>query len=198
MSAIPKAKKKLTEDEYLDIEADAEFKSEFYNGEMFAMAGANLAHNRIKENLSVEIGIRLKGGTCESFSSEMRVKVKPTGLYTYPDIVIVCGEPEIEHRRGLDTLLNPRVVIEVLSKTTEGYDCGSKFRQYKKLSSVKEYVIVSSDRRSIDRFVRQDDEQWLLTTFDKPSGKMVLMSVPVRIPLADVYRGVEFPESPGP
>lgn len=197
MSAIPKAKKKLTEDEYLDLEADAEFKSEFYNGEMFAMAGANRAHNTIKDNLIVEIGIRLKGGTCRTYSSDMRVKVKRTGLYTYPDIVIVCGEPEIEHRRGLDTLLNPRIVIEVLSKTTEGYDRGSKFRQYKRLASVQEYVIVSSDRVCIDRFVRQDDEQWLLTTFDKPSGKMAMASVPVRIPLADIYRDVELPESPG-
>jgi len=197
MSAIPKPKKKLTEDQYLAIEADAEFKSEFYDGEMFAMAGANLSHNSVKDNLILEIGLRLKGGSCRTFSSDMRVKVKRTGLYTYPDIVIVCGEPEIERRGGLDTLLNPQVVIEILSKTTEGYDRGTKFRHYKRMASVKEYLIVCADRGCVDRFVRQDDETWVLTTFDKPSGKMALASVPMRIPLADVYRNVELPESPG-
>ena len=197
MSATPKTKKKLTEDEYLAIEADADYRSEYYNGEMFAMAGANEGHNALKDNLIGELHAPLKDGPCRTYSSDMRVKVKRTGLYTYPDIVIVCGEPEIEHRQGLDNLLNPRVVIEVLSKTTESYDRGTKFRHYKRLASVKEYVIVSSDRLCIDRFVRQDDETWVLTTFDKPSGKMVLESVPVRIPLADIYRGVDLLESPG-
>jgi Uma2 family endonuclease len=198
MSAIRKPRK-LTEEQYLAIEAGAEFKSEFYDGETFAMAGVNLPHIRITRNLSAEIELRLKGGPCESFSSEMRVKVKATGLHTYPDIVIVCGEPEIERRSGLDTLLNPKVIIEIASKSTEGYDRGPKFKQYKRLPSVKEYVIVSSDRISVDRFVRQANGKWLLTTFDKPTGKMILETVPgVRIPLADVYRGVEFPESPGP
>ena len=197
MSAIRKPKKKLTEDEYLVIEAAAEFKSEFYNGEMFAMAGANLAHNTIKENLIVELGARLKGGPCRSYSSDMRVKVKRSGLYTYPDIVIVCGAPEVEKRQGLETLLNPQVVIEVLSKTTESYDRGTKFQLLKKLPAVKEYILVSSDRVNVDRLVRQTDGKWLLTTFDKLTGKMVLETVPVRIPLADVYRGVELPESPG-
>lgn len=198
MSAIRKPRK-LTEEQYLAIEAEAEIRSEFYDGEMFAMAGANFAHNRIKENLSTEIGIRLKGGSCQSFSSEMRVKVKATGLYTYPDIIIVCGEPEFERLSGVDTLLNPRVIIEIASKSTEGYDRGPKFKQYKRLATVKEYHIVSSDRISVDRFVRQANGKWLLSTFDKPTGKMILETVPgVRIPLADVYRGVEFPESPGP
>ena len=198
MSAIRKPRK-LTEEQYLAIEAEAEIRSEFYDGEMFAMAGANFAHNRIKENLSTEIGIRLKGGSCQSFSSEMRVKVKATGLYTYPDIIIVCGEPEFERLGGVDTLLNPRVIIEIASNSTEGSDRGPKFKQYKRLATVKEYHIVSSDRISVDRFVRQANGKWLLTTFDKPSGKMILETVPgVRIPLVDVYRGVEFPESPGP
>ncbi len=119
-------KKKLTEAEYLAIERAAELKSEFYNGEMFAMAGASRQHNEIKENLSLEIGIRLKGGPCRTYSADQRVKIDRTGLYTYPDLLIVCGRAEFDpdHR---DILYNPQVIIEILSKSTESYDRGLKF-----------------------------------------------------------------------
>src|SRR5438067_13931715 len=127
MTAVPKTR--LTPEQYLSIERKAAFKSEYYNGEMFAMAGVSREHSRVKENLIIEIGARLKGGPCRSHSSDMRVKVSRTGLYTYPDIVIVCGDEQYEDD-VFDTLLNPQVVIEVLSPSTEGYDRGKKFRHY--------------------------------------------------------------------
>lgn len=198
MSAIRKPKKKLTEDEYLAIEAVAEVRSEFYDGEMFAMLDSNLSHSRVKTNLVFELGVRCKNGPWQSFSSTMRVKVKQTGFYAYPDVVILHGKPVLEQRHETDTLFNPIVLVEIVTKSTEGYDRGPKFNQFQRLASVKEYHIVSSDRISVDRFVRQANGKWLLTTFDKPTGKMILETVPgVRIPLADVYRDVELPESPG-
>lgn len=193
MTALPK--KKLTEAEYLAIERAAEVKSEFYGGEMFAMAGATPRHNEVKENLIGELYGRLKGGRCRTYSSDQRVKVDRTGLYTYPDLVIVCGKPEFAPNDP-DTLVNPQVVIEILSKTTESYDRGKKFQHYKRLPSVQEYVLVSQDRIQIERLVRQPDETWVLTTFDDPAGEFALATVPVRVPLADVYRGVESLEPP--
>ncbi len=196
MSAIAK-KKKLTEDEYLVIEREAEFKSEFYDGEMFAMAGASRRHNDLQINLIAELHARLKGGKCRVYGSDLRVKVKRTGLYTYPDVVIAC-DPEIEKKLGVETLLNPRVIFEILSKTTEGYDRGTKFQQFQRLPSVKEYVLVSQDRMVVERYVRRPDGTWVLKTFDDPSGQFSLATVKVRIPLADIYRGVELPEEPLP
>jgi Uma2 family endonuclease len=191
MSAV--TKKKLSESEYLAMERAAEFKSEFYDGEMFAMAGAGLLHNRIKDNLIFEIGSCLKGSSCHTYSSDMRVKVERTGLYTYPDILIVCGRPEVDPDQK-DTLFNPQVIIEVLSKSTESYDRGKKFLNYRRLPSLKEYVLVSQEQKLIERFVRQPDDDWLLTTFDDPNGEFALVTVPVRIAMADVFRGVEFLE----
>ena len=194
MSALPK--KKLTEAEYLVIERAAEFRSEFYAGKMFAMAGTSHQHNEVKDNLIVELGSQLKGGSCRTYSSDMRVKVSRTGLYTYPDIVIVCGPPKFEDHTELDTLLNPQVVIEILSKSTAGYDRGKKFLHYQRLASVMEYVLVSQDRMRVERLVRQPDETWVLTTFEDPTGEFSLATVPVRVPMAEIYRGVEPLEPP--
>jgi Uma2 family endonuclease len=194
MTAVPK--KKLTEAEYLAIERDAEFKSEFYNGEMFAMAGASRQHNELKENLSIEIGSRLKGGPCRTYSADQRVKVERTGLYTYPDLLIVCGPPEFELMEGIATLLNPQVVIEVMSPASSANDRGRKFHQFRKLPSLREYVLFAENQPYVERFVRRSDETWLMTIFDDPAGAFSLVTVPVTIPLADVYRGVELPTYP--
>lgn len=197
MSAVPKAK--LTVAEYLATERRAAFKSEFYNGEMFAMAGASVEHNRVSENLSIEIGGRLKGGPCQSFSRDLRVRIRRTGLYCYPDLVIVCGEPQYAEE-DRDTLVNPRVVFEVLSPSTERYDRTTKFHHYKQLPSVEEYVLVAQDRAWCDRFVRQADGSWAHVEFVGLDATLELKSVPVAVPLADVYARVEFPppEPPPP
>ncbi|MFO0796192.1 MAG: Uma2 family endonuclease [Gemmataceae bacterium] len=190
MTAVPKTK--LTVAEYLAIEKQADFKSEFYAGEMFAMAGASREHNRVSENLSIEIGSRLKGGPCQSFSRDLRVRVQGTGLYCYPDLVIVCGEPEFAEEDN-DTLTNPRVVFEVLSPSTERYDRTTKFLHYQRLPSVLEYVLVAPDRAWCERYVRQPDGAWSLVQFVGLDATLELKSVPVVVPLADVYARVEFP-----
>ena len=193
MSAVPKTK--LTAAEYLAIEKAAEFKSEFYDGEMFAMSGASREHNRVKENLIGEMFMRLKDGPCETYSSDQRVAVNRTGLYTYPDIVILCGPGEFDPA-DRDTLINPTAIVEVLSPSTERYDRGMKFRHYQQIPSLREYVLVSQDEMVVERFARRPDGTWVLTTFADPDGEFGLESAPVRVPLADVYRGVELPPTP--
>jgi Uma2 family endonuclease len=192
MSAVPKAR--LTPEQYLAIERKAEFKSEFYNGEMFAMAGASEPHNRIKDNLVGELYIRLKGSGCHSYSSDMRVKVSATGLYTYPDVVIVCSKPQLEDAE-LDTLLNPQIIIEVQSESTASYVGGKKFRQYQQIETFREYVLVAQDEPVVERFVRQPDKTWVHSFVEGLDREFDFATVPVRIPLANIYAGVEFTQT---
>lgn len=193
MSAV--TKRKLTVAEYLAIEKQAEFKSEFFNGEMFAMAGASPEHNWVKENLIGELFARFKGGPCRTFSSDQRVKIDATGLYTYPDIAIVCGPPMYDPADA-NTLTNPIAIIEVLSISTERYDKGTKFRNYQKIPSMKEYILAAQDEPVCERYIRQADGSWGLVSFVGLSATLVFTSVPVQIPLADVYAGVVFPDPP--
>ncbi|MFO0805768.1 MAG: Uma2 family endonuclease [Gemmataceae bacterium] len=200
MSAVPT--QKLTVDEYLAIERAAEFKSEFFDGVMYplqgpggplGMAGAKFDHNRIKENLSFELTKALKGGPCQSLSSDMRVRVSATGLHTYPDLLVVCGEPEFADDKR-DTLLNPIIIIEVLSPSTERYNRGAKFRQYQKIPSLKEIVLVAQDEPLAERFVRQADESWALIATTGLDGTFAFHSIPVTLPMAAIYDGVTFPD----
>ena len=141
-----------------------------------------------------EARIQLKGGPCRAMTSDMRVKVNATGLYTYPDIVVVCGEPQYEDSE-VDTLLNPRVVVEVLSDSTEKSDRGAKFGNYRQVPSLQEYVLVAQERPLIERFVRQADDTWVLATFSGLENNFAFATIPVRIAMAEIYSGVEFPES---
>lgn len=184
-------KTKLTASEYLAIERQAEFKSEFYNGEMFAMAGASPRHNFIRENLSVEIGSRLKGSSCRAVSSDQRVHVSRTGLYTYPDLLIVCGSPELDPADD-HSIINPVAIVEVLSPSTEKYDRGAKFRNYQQIPSLMEYILVAQDEAVIERFVRQTDGSWGLISFVGPEATLAFTTVPVQIELKDIYAGVSF------
>src|SRR5437016_2130566 len=191
MSAVPK--RLLTPQEYLAQERRADFRSEFLGGEVFAMAGTTFEHCLIKDNLAREAGYQLKDGPCRVVTSDLRVKITPTGLYTYPDIVFVCDKPQFEDET-LDTLLNPRAIVEVLSDSTEKYDRGAKFRHYRQIASLQEYVLVAQDQALMERFVRQADESWLLTVFADLGRIFEFTSIPVRVPLAEVYRGVPFPD----
>ncbi len=192
MSAVPKPRK-ITVEEYFALEAKAERKSEFFDGEMFAMAGASREHNVLTRNLTAELHNRLRGGPCQVFVADQRVKVDRTGLYTYPDLLIVCGTPEYAPENR-DTLTNPKVVIEVLSDTTEKYDRTTKFRKYKQLPSLMEYVLVSQDEPLIERYVRSPDGSWAQSDFVGLEATLSLAAVPANVPLAEVYLGVEFPE----
>ncbi len=187
------SKQKMTASEYLVAERQAERKSEFFDGEVFAMAGASLAHNRINVNLIGELFARLKGTKCQTFSNAQRILVEAVGLYTYPDVVILCG-PGVYDLADRDTLTNPVAIIEVLSPSTERYDRGAKFRRYQQIPSLIEYVLVAQDEAVCERYVRQADGSWALVSFVGLSDTLALTSVEARIPLADVYAGVVFPE----
>jgi Uma2 family endonuclease len=190
MSAAPRPKP--TAREYLEIERQATFKSEFSNGEIFAMAGGSREHNRIKKNLAGELFAQLKGGPCQTYSSDQRVLVEATGLYTYPDIIILCGAG-IYDPADRDTLTNPTAIIEVLSPSTERYDRGAKFRNYQQIPSLIEYLLVAQDEAVCERFVRQADGSWALVSFVGLAATLVFTSVTASISLRDVYSGVTFP-----
>ncbi len=182
---------KLTAREYLAIESRAEFKSEFFNGEMFAMAGATPRHVHICDNLRGELFGRLKGGPCRAISSDQRVLVSRTGLYTYPNLLIMCGSPQFDSEDG-NTMVNPSAIVEVLSPSTEKYDRGAKFRNYQQIPSLNEYILVAQDEAVIERFVRLSDGSWGLVTFEGLEATLVFTTVPVQIPLADIYAGISF------
>ena len=183
------ASQRLTPEQYLAIEREAEFKSEFYNGRMYAMSGASRRHNLIVTNLVREIGGQFKNRPCEVYSNDMRVKVQASGLYTYPDVVAVCGVPRFEDGRE-DTLLNPGFLVEVLSPSTEAYDRGEKFDFYGELPTLGDYVLVHQNRLRVEHFARQGTNRWLLTRHEQRDATLVLPGLDVRIPLAEIYAKV--------
>ena len=181
----------LTPQEYLALERKAEVRSEYFDGDMVAMSGASRKHILIVGNMVREIGLRLKGSPCEVYSNDMRVKVPATGLYTYPDLVAVCSKPEFEDAE-VDTLLNPALIVEVLSALTASYDRGAKFGHYRKIDSLTEYVLVSQEDYRIERFVRQTDGPWLRSESRGLNGTLELASLKCSVPLAEIYDRVEF------
>ena len=184
-------KKHYTPQEYLVLERAAEFKSEYLRGEIFAMSGVARQHSLTASNLIGEARGQLREKPCEVHGSDLRVKVSPTGLYTYPDVTIACGELQFDDQFR-DTLLNPKVIFEVLSDSTEAYDRGKKFDHYRQIPSLTEYVLVSQTEPLIERFVRQADGSWRLTVFKGLEAVLDLETVPCRLKLADVYFKVSF------
>jgi Uma2 family endonuclease len=179
-----------TPEEYLALERQAQCKSEYYAGEISAMAGASRWHNLIVTNVLRELSLQLKGRPCTTYPSDMRVKVSPTGLYTYPDVTVVCGEAQFEDNQQ-DTLLNPTLIVEVLSESTEAYDRGGKFAHYRKLASLMEYVLIAQTKPHIEHYVRQPDNRWLLAEADNLPGTLHLPSIDCRLALAEVYDKVD-------
>jgi Uma2 family endonuclease len=180
----------LTAEEYLAIEEKAECKSEYFDGEMFAMAGVSRGHDTIVGNLLLPLLTQLKGGPCRVHTSDMRVAVSPSSAYVYPDISIACKDAKYI-RRGTDNLLNPVAIIEVLSPTTELHDRGKKFKRYKGIASLKEYVLVSQDEVLVERFLRQDaGDGWIYSTATSLDDSLTLSSAPVTLKLRDIYDGV--------
>ena len=182
--------KRLTPEEYLEIERNSECKSEYLDGEIFAMTGASRKHNLISVNTTVSLYAQLEGRDCEVYASDMRVKVNPTGLYTYPDVVVVCGAPQFEDEH-VDTLLNPVVIIEVLSKSTEGYDRGEKFEHYRSIETLAEVLMIAQGKYHVEHYVRQSDNQWLLSETNNLSESINLSSINCILRLADVYKKIE-------
>ncbi|MEZ6119604.1 MAG: Uma2 family endonuclease [Pirellulaceae bacterium] len=189
MSSVPK--NRLTESEYLAMERQAEFKSEFYRGEMFAMTGASRPHNLIVGNAIASLHQQLLDRDCEVYPSDMRVKVSSCGLYTYPDVSVACQQPRFEDGE-FDTLLNPVCIAEVLSKSTESYDRGAKFEMYRQLPSLQAYLLIAQDRIHVELFQRQSSEHWLLTEFNDPSDVISLDALNVNLGVASLYLKVDF------
>lgn len=155
------------------------------DGQIYAMAGATRCHNVIGLNIAISLGIQLRGKPCEAYSGDMRVQADNSRQYSYPDVVVVCGEPQFRDGRE-DTLLNPTVVIEVLSRSTEAFDRGDKFLRFRQMESLQEYLLISQDERRIVQFVRQADGSWRLTE-TRETGTAALESVGCTLALADVY-----------
>jgi Uma2 family endonuclease len=176
----------LTPEEYLALERQAEYKSEYFNGEMFAMVGASRRHNLIAGNIFGELRQQLKGRPCEAYTNDMRVRIPATGLYTYPDVTVVCGEPKFEDE-FIDTLLNPTLIVEVLSASTASYDRIKKFGYYRAVESLAEYLLVAQDEYKVEQYVKQPDGRWLLTDIRSLEGVVEMASIQCRLTLADVY-----------
>ncbi len=176
----------LTPQEYLTVEREAEFKSEYFRGEMFAMSGASRKHNLIGLNIGADLRQQFRGRPCEVYVSDMRVKVSATGLYTYPNVVVVCGEAKFEDAH-VDTLLNPTLIVEVLSASTAAYDRGQKFAHYRGIESLSEYVLVSQDECRVEHFAKQSDRQWLQTVVQSLEAEVNLPSIQGVLQLREIY-----------
>ena len=183
----------LTPQEYLDYEREAETKSEYYNGEIYALAGASPRHTVIAANVIVSFGVQFKGRSCTVHTGDLRVKVSPTGLYTYPDVVVVCGPPRFDDAHK-DTLLNPTLIVEVLSESTEAYDRMGKFEHYRKLESLTDYLLISQERAWIEHRARQSEIKWLTGYYMGLETVVPIPSIDCELPLADVFDKIDWPD----
>jgi len=182
----------VTPEEYVEAERKATTRHEYVDGQVYAMTGASRAHNLITSNLVSGLIARLRGRPCETYANDMRVKVALTGPYAYPDVVVVCGPPQFEDQHT-DTLLNPTVIVEVLSPSTEAYDRGKKFAHYRQLSSLSEYVLVAQDQPAVERFDRQDG-LWVLAAVHGLDATVTLDAIGCALPLREIYERVDFVE----
>lgn len=190
--ALAEHKRKYTQAEYLEMERKAPYKSEYYEGEIFAMAGASRAHNIITLNFASALNARLRGKGCQPYSSDMRVHIPLNTLYSYPDIVVVCGKEDFLDKE-FDTLLNPIFIVEVLSLSTEDYDLGKKFMLYRSISSLKEFWAVSSYEHRLVKHVRNEDgNSWTLTETSSVADSVTIASLGLEISLKEIYDGTEF------
>ncbi len=187
----------ISPEDYLAMEAVSPVKHEYLNGEIFQMSGASFAHNLVSANTASELHGKLKNTNCAVVQGDMRVLIEATGLFTYPDIAVVCGKPDLKKINGLDNLLNLILIVEVLSPSTEAFDKGDKFDHYRTIDSVKEYILVWQDKRRVARYRRQDDESWLLTDFIGGDAVIELTSVNCVLTMEEIYAKVVFEEDAG-
>ena len=184
----------VTPAEYLAADRAAPRKSEYLGGEVFAMGGASERHNLVVANVVAELRRQLKGRPCRVYPSDMRVRIKETGLYAYPDVTVVCGRADFDDEQR-DTLLNPTLIVEVLSKSTESYDRGEKCAHYRKLPSLAEYVLIAQDKILVEHYVRQPQQQWLLSDASTVQQSLHLPAIQCALDLAEVYDKVDFAEA---
>lgn len=189
--AIPVAKHHLSRQEYLRLEASATDKHEFHAGEVLAMSGGTYEHSRILTNIIAALASRLKGGPCFPLESNMRVCIAREDRYVYPDALVVCGEPQFDpDDENRTTIVNPRLVVEVLSDSTEAYDRGAKFTAYRTLTSMEEYVLVSQREPLVESFRRQSDGFWIFAPIRGIDAVAAFTSIGVEVPLSEIYHGL--------
>ena len=202
MTALPK--RYFTPEEYLMLEEKSPYKSQYIFGEIFpmgedttskpsAMGGAHPDHVKLATSIGALLYLRFRGRNCQAFVSDMRVAVEPGDVYTYPDVTALCGEPRYETTRNPPSLLNPQIICEVLSPSTEAYDRAEKFLYYQRLESLTNYLLVAVDQMRVDHYVRQGDNEWKLTIYTRPDHRVLLASVDCDLPLAEIYERVTFP-----
>lgn len=189
MTALPQPRYGF--EEYLATEREQETRNEFIAGQVYAMTGAKESHNLIVINLAAELRARFKQRPCRVFASDMKVRIDLADACTYPDIAALCGERRFHDQRR-DVITNPSLIVEVLSKSTEAYDRGDKFALYRRLPSLREYLLISQERMAVELFTRQADGRWLLSTFDRADQEIALESVDCTVPMAEIYDKVEF------
>lgn len=183
----------ISPEHYLEMERASDTKHEYYKGEVFAMSGASLPHNDIFHNVYGALTFFLKGKGCKPYGSDLRIHIPKDSLYTYPDISIICGKPQTTDIFR-DNIINPSVIIEILSKATKDYDRGSKFTLYRSINTLKEYILIDSTSISVEIFTRQEDNSWRLTEFKQQSDNFTITTINLTLYLKDIYEDVSFDE----
>jgi len=183
----------ISPEQYLEMERASEQKHEYYKGEVFAMAGASIPHNDVFHNVYGMLFTSLKGKSCKPYGSDLRIHIPENTLYTYPDISIICGKPETA-KNFEDNVTNPAVIIEILSKSTQDYDRGTKFHLYRRIKTLKEYILIDSRSVSVELYIRHQDNSWLLTEFKQPTDSFYISTIGLTVFLKDVYDDVSFDE----
>lgn len=189
----PKYFPKLSPSEFLEWERKQEFKHEYVNGEVLAMAGASFNHNRITSNIIVEVGSFLKNKSCDIFGSDLRISVKWSDSYFYPDVTIICDEPEFDDEKIKDTLKNPLVIFEILSASTEDYDMGRKQMYYMQIPSLKQYILIDSQKIQIRTITKKDEVgTWKFEEFNSIDELLSVAPINFQLTVPELYKGVKF------
>jgi len=196
MAVAQLRQRRFTVEEYLALERAADFKSEYFNGIIYAMAGSSPEHSAITTNITGVIYGQLADKPCQTYSNDMKVRASPEGLFAYPDLSVVCGAPQF-HDEKRDVLINPVVIVEVLSDSTEAYDRGKKFIQYRHLDSLQDYLLIAQDEACIEHYSRQSADTWLLTTARRLDATLYVASIDCTLALAGIYRNVTFDAQTG-
>ena len=181
----------ISAEEYLAEEREAFEKHEYYQGEVFAMSGASLKHNIIFSNVLTELGSKLKGKGCQPFGSDLRIHIPKNTLYTYPDISIICGAPNLTDDK-FDTATNPSIIIELLSKSTRNYDKGDKFTLYRDIDSLQEYILIDTEKIYVEKHIRNSDKSWPLTDYTSMEDSFTIQTIQLTLSLKDIYSGITF------
>ena len=189
---VANPKERFTLSEYIEFDKTSEERWEYFDGIVVSMSGGSLTHNRIARNLTTSLTNKLEGHGCEVLATDMRIKVPKAPPYRYADVMVVSEEPVIESIQGLDVLVNPRLIVEILSESTEAYDRGKKFLSYQSIDSFEEYLQVAQDKPYVTHYVRQADGSWLRTDIEGIDSEIDLVTIPCRIILSEIYAFLQF------